>query len=128
MMKSVSVVRPVPVTVTSCPGLADATPGSAGVPLECRRGDLPRRPRRSGALVPPAVVTEIAPKASFESGSVRTVRELLVLPGHDVSFTTSGPVVVLGSATSTAAETIDGAVALDEPEPVERHAHRAAPR
>ena len=125
MMKSVSVVRPVPVTVTSCPGLADATPGSAGVPLSAVTV-ICRTSTTSGALVPPAVVTEIAPKASFESGSVRTVRELacsIERRLHDVGAGRRARVGDLDGA-----EPIDGAVALDEPEPVERHAHRAQPR
>ena len=69
-------VSPLPVRVTAWPGLADATPAFAGVPL-IAVPTIPVSGVANAALVPPCVVTEIGPKAPA-SGTVR----LTAVPGR----------------------------------------------
>ena len=72
---SVSVVSPLPTSVTAWPALADACAGSAGVPDNAVDA-IDDRLRVNDALVPPAVDAVIDPRMSAVSGSVRRTRLL----------------------------------------------------
>src|SRR6185312_10696517 len=90
MNRTASVLSPVPVSVTACPGLAEGNAGFAGVPLSAV-AVIPDSRNPSGALVPPDVVTKIGPYAPELSGTVSVTLELLLY--------SSGPWLPLASRT-----------------------------
>src|SRR5262245_2657631 len=86
-MKSVPVVKPLPVTTMACPGFAEAKLPSAGVPFIA----VDVRPVKStvnGALVPPAVCTTTGPNASGVRGTFKEALPLFIL--EEESLVTSG--------------------------------------